>query len=65
MDPDVCWIGRETRVGETKVSILYIDPDAKWDEAPTEYRFSRITRVDFGGDYEDALYLVGGEPAVR
>ncbi len=27
---------------------------------PEEYRVAEITRVSFGGDYEDALHLVGG-----
>ena len=39
---------------------LEINPDATWDEKPNEYKLSEITRVDFGGDYEKALYLVGG-----
>jgi hypothetical protein len=61
-DPDVCWIGRIRGIDRGRVSLLEINPDATWDEAPTEHRVADITRVDFGGDYEDALYLVGGEP---
>jgi hypothetical protein len=44
------------------MSLLEINPDATWDDTPSEYRLSEITRVNFGGDYEDALYLVGGSP---
>ncbi len=62
VDPDVCWIGRVLGVNRGRVSLLKIDPDAKWEDAPTEYRLSEITRVDFGGDYEGALHLVGGDP---
>jgi hypothetical protein len=61
--PDVCWIGRILGVQGGKVSLLEINPDATWDAKPTEYRLNEITRVDFGGDYENALHLVGGEPA--
>jgi hypothetical protein len=43
------------------VSLLEIDSDATWDSSPTEHRLSEITRVNFGGDYESALYLIGGE----
>ncbi|HEX7424334.1 MAG TPA: hypothetical protein VF311_10690 [Terriglobales bacterium] len=35
-------------------------PDACWDDKPETYRLREITRVDFGGDYEEALRLVGG-----
>src|ERR1035438_2675539 len=60
--PGVCWIGRVLGVDSGRVSLLAIDPDAKWEEAPTEYRVVEITRVSFGGDYENALHLVGGAP---
>jgi hypothetical protein len=63
VDPDVCHIGRVEEVGKGRISILGIGPDAKWDDKPTEYRVRDITRVDFGGDYEDALNLVGGAPS--
>jgi len=45
------------------LSLQEIGPDAVWDEASTQYTLKQITRVDFGGDYEDALHLVGGSPA--
>ena len=61
--PDVCYIGRVVDLSrEGYVSLLEISPDARWDDKPTEYRLSDITRVDFGGGYEEALYLVGGLP---
>lgn len=62
VDPDVCHIGRVVAIGHGKVSLLEINPDATWDAQPTDYRLSEITRVNFGGDYEGALHLVGGEP---
>ena len=62
VDPDVCWIGRVQGVNNGLVSLLEIGPDAVWDDTPEEYRIKEITRVNFGGDYEDALHLVGGEP---
>ena len=63
VDPDVCRIGRVLRVSRGCVSLLEINPDATWDTAPTDYPLKEITEVNFGGDYEDALYLVGGDPA--
>jgi len=62
VDPDVCWIGRVCDVDEKRVALLEIDPNARWDDKPTDYRLREITRVDFGGDYEDALSVVGGSP---
>jgi hypothetical protein len=62
-DPDACWIGRVLGVDRRYVSLLEIDPQATWDETPTDYRLSEITRVNFGGDYENALHLVGGSPS--
>jgi hypothetical protein len=64
-DPDICWIERILGVNRGCVSLLEINPDATWDNRPTEHRLNDITRVNFGGDYEDALYLVGGEPKSR
>ena len=63
IEPDICHIGRVLKVRNGRLSLLEIDPDAKWDCSAKEYRISEITRVNFGGDYEDALHIVGGEPA--
>ncbi len=65
IDPDVCWIGRVLEVTPELVRILEVDPDAVWETTPEEYLLKEMTRVNFGGDYEDALYLVAGEPGRR
>ncbi|HXR39970.1 MAG TPA: hypothetical protein VN776_12780, partial [Terracidiphilus sp.] len=62
VNPDTCKIGRVTGIGKSHVSLLEIGPDAVWDEKPTDVPLREITRVDFGGGYEDALHLVGGDP---
>jgi hypothetical protein len=62
IDPDVCWIGRVMSIERGRVALLEIGPDATWDKEATNFRLSEITRVEFGGDYEDALSLVGGAP---
>ena len=64
-DPDVCHIGRIVDLRGEHVSLLEIGPDAVWDDKPETYRLSEITRVDFGGDYEGALHLVGGSPRIN
>ena len=62
VDPDVCWIGRVRGIERGRVSVLGIRPDATWHDEPESYQLSEITRVSFGGDYENALHLVGGDP---
>jgi hypothetical protein len=61
-EPHICHIGRVSSVRNSRVSLLEIGPDAKWDASASEYRIREITRANFGGDYEDALHVVGGEP---
>jgi hypothetical protein len=60
--PDECVIGRVLEVSEKSFLLHTIDPDAVWEEKPTRFRLSDVTRVDFGGGYEEALHLVGGNP---
>ena len=60
-EPSTCEIGRVVEVRKGRVTLLEIGPDAVWDDRLETYRLNEITRVDFGGDYENALHLVGGE----
>ena len=59
-EPSTCEIGRVVEVRKGSVTLLEIGPGAIWDERLRTYRLNQITRVDFGGDYENALHLVGG-----
>jgi hypothetical protein len=60
VDPRVCHIGQVVSVTRDFVSIIEIDPNAEWEKEPSTYSLSDVTRIDFGGGYEDALALVGG-----
>jgi hypothetical protein len=62
IDREVCWIGRVLGVERGRVSLLGITPNATWEDELESYRVGEITRVGFGGDYETALHLVGGNP---
>jgi hypothetical protein len=61
--PGTCHIGRVERVTDKAVTLQEIDPQARW-AGPGTYRFKDITRVDFGGGYEEALWRLS-EPAGR
>ena len=60
IEPDICRIGRIVATNAKQVTLLEIGPGAKWDDAAETYPIKEITRVNFGGGYEDALALVGG-----
>ncbi len=62
-DPDACHIGQVVSASSASASILEVTPDATWDESPNNYRIAQITRVDFGGPYEDALALIAMTPS--
>lgn len=57
-----CYIGRVVALNAASVDFHHITPDGGWEKSLAEIPFSEIVRVDFGGDYEDALFLVAGKP---
>ena len=57
---DVCWVGRYVDSTPKTVTLYEISPTAEW-EKPTRFRIADITRIDFGGGYEDALWRVAEE----
>jgi hypothetical protein len=61
-DPDICYIGKLLSVSKTHISLLEVTPDGTWSAKARQYKLSEITRVDFGGGYEEALSLVAGQP---
>jgi hypothetical protein len=61
VDHGVCWIGRVIGFSRGRLSLLEINPDATWDDVPNNFRLTEITRVNFGGGYENALYSVGAD----
>jgi hypothetical protein len=58
--PGTFVVGRVLDISERSFLFHTIGPDAVWDEKPTRFRLSDVTRVEFGGGYEEALHLVGG-----
>ncbi len=56
----VCYIGKVVSVTEKTFTLYDIDSGAEW-ERPYQRRLSDLTKVDFGGNYEDALWRVAKE----
>jgi hypothetical protein len=59
-DPEVCFIGAPAKIGRRKLHLLEVSPRAVWDAEPTKWPLADVTRIDFGGRYEQALYDVAG-----
>ncbi len=62
-EPGICQIGQVVAITRSQVALLEIDPNAVWDAEPTVHSLRSVTRVGFGGEYEEALFLVGGTGA--
>jgi len=58
-DNDSCWIGRLVEIDDLRVTIDYLTPTAKW-EGQERYALRSLTKIEFGGRYEDALASVAG-----
>lgn len=57
MDPDICFIGKIEKMSNKTVTLKEIDPAARWERI-RRYRLEDITRIEFGGGYEESLALV-------
>ena len=57
VSPNTCNIGKISRFGKKHFHLYEIDTVALWDQEE-KYRFKDLTKVDFGGGYEDALWRV-------
>jgi hypothetical protein len=58
--PNECYIGAPVEWTKNRVRLLEVDPQGQWEDDATPYRLKKITRIDFGGDYEKALLTVAG-----
>lgn len=61
----VCFVGKVVDVSKGRLLMLEIGPHAVWEKKPSRFWLKDITRVSFGGGYEEALLLVGGDPYAR
>ncbi|HUD15641.1 MAG TPA: hypothetical protein VMQ59_00210 [Acidimicrobiales bacterium] len=58
--PDVCFVGRALSVSDRRLRLSEIDPGAVWKHEPTKLDLRDVTRVEFGGRYEEALAALAG-----
>jgi hypothetical protein len=62
-DSTRCWIGRVVDCSAEELVLRKINPLAQWIELE-RFRYRDITRIDWGGLYEQALWEVNsGEPS--
>ncbi|MDQ2732908.1 MAG: hypothetical protein M3Y56_14715 [Armatimonadota bacterium] len=61
-DSNTCFIGHVQAVTDKTLTLAQISPAAKWNRTRC-YKLKHITRVDFGGGYEETLALVAEDEA--
>jgi hypothetical protein len=57
--PGTCYIGRITALDEDGVVLELVSPAGEWDDEE-HYPYETITRIGFGGRYEEALAIAAG-----
>jgi hypothetical protein len=60
--PDACWIGVPISVDGDTLKLREVGVGGQWLPKPKKFDLDDITRLEFGGGYEDALQLVAGPP---
>lgn len=60
IDNEVCYIGKMILMTDQSYSLKEIDPKARWIRS-RRYLFKNLTKVEFGGGYEDALFRLSVE----
>lgn len=63
-EPDICFIGQARQVSTKVFEMRKIDPAAQWIETEL-FKFKYVTRLDFGGGYEEALWLVANQVELK
>lgn len=60
LSPGTCLVGVVERMGPKTLTLHCIDPEGEWDEL-RRIRYADITRIDFGGAYEEALWIYSAD----
>lgn len=57
-DPDVCFIGRDVKIKGNYLKWYGIDPNAEMKKEAFEFKLNKITKIQFGDQYSNALWQV-------
>ncbi|MBJ7553082.1 hypothetical protein [Marinomonas spartinae] len=61
VEPDSCEIGRVVKADAVTYELEEIGSDARWFDDTFEYDLYDITRIEFGGAYEEALIMANDD----
>jgi len=56
-DPNICYIG-SARITKNYLHLHQITPNAHWRRKSTPFHRATISRIDFGGQHEQAFLAV-------
>lgn len=57
---DIMWVGSVTEIGKDSLRFLEVSTQAAWQIKPRAIDLEDVTRIEFGGFYEEGLALVVG-----
>ena len=63
--PDIMWLGSVTAIDRDRVLFLEVSTLAEWHRKPRAIDLEDVTRIEFGGSYEEGLALVAGPRPVE
>ncbi|MFC8597789.1 hypothetical protein [Isoptericola sp. NPDC057191] len=58
--PDICYVGSLVSVDDRRLRLLEVDTQGQWHRKTRSLDPDDVTRIDFGGRYEETLALVAG-----
>ena len=58
--PDIMWLGAVTAIKSGQVLLLEVSTLGEWHRKPRVIDLEDVTRIEFGGSYEEGLALVAG-----
>lgn len=59
--PDECEIGKLCDTTEDKYTLDWITPDGEWEPDDRPFKFTDVTRLDWGDEYSQTLLLVDAD----
>lgn len=58
--PDICWVGAVHKLNADTMQLLEVDTQAVWKRRPRAVDLEDVTRIEFGGSYEEGLASIAG-----